>query len=81
MALVEYFQGGESPTTGTNPGKLRAVMQYLSGFAPGIYSDIFQWNDPMPGIMEHSELVSAAWRSMRNRLARPFKTVLHQPPV
>jgi predicted ATP-grasp superfamily ATP-dependent carboligase len=58
MALMEYFRGGESPTTGTNPGKLRAVCQYLSDFSPGIHSDIFQWNDPMPGIMEHWQLAT-----------------------
>lgn len=79
MALVDYFRGGESPTTGTNPGKLRALAQYLSDFSPGIHSDIFQWSDPLPGIMEHSEMVSTIGHSLRNRLARPFRSVRQQP--
>jgi len=75
MALIDYFEGGESPTTGTNPGKLRALGQYLSGFSPGIHSDIFQWNDPMPGIMEHLELAPLFWRSLKNKVARSFRSV------
>jgi len=79
MALIEYFQGGESPTTGTNPGKLRALGQYLSDFSPGIHSDIFHWNDPMPGLMEHSELASIFWQLLRNKLAQPFKIARQKP--
>ena len=75
MALIEYFEGGESPTTGTNPGKLRALGQYLSGFSPGIHSDIFQWSDPMPGITEHLELAPLFWRSLKNKVARSFRNV------
>jgi predicted ATP-grasp superfamily ATP-dependent carboligase len=53
MALFNYWRGGEVPATGTNPGKFRATLQYLSGFHPAIHSDIFRWSDPMPAIMEH----------------------------
>lgn len=67
-ALLEYYRGGQSPTTGTTPGKLRSTWQYLSGFAPGIHSDIAHWNDPMPGIIEHSELAAMSWQFVRNKL-------------
>ena len=74
-AMVKYFRGGESPTTGTNPGKLRAVAQYLSDFSPSIHSDVFQWNDPMPGIMEHLELASISWNFLKNKLKQPFESI------
>jgi D-aspartate ligase len=79
MALVKYFRGGESPTTGTSPGKLRAVSQYLSDFSPRIHSDVFQWSDPMPGIMENLELASISWNFLKNRLAQPFKSARVRP--
>jgi predicted ATP-grasp superfamily ATP-dependent carboligase len=75
MALLKYFRGGESPTTGTSPGKLRALGQYLSDFSPGVHSDVFHWNDPMPGITEHLELAPLLWRSLKKRMSRPFRTV------
>jgi hypothetical protein len=71
MALVQYFRGGEPPATGTNPGKLRAAWQYLSGFSPHIHSDVFQWNDPMPGIREHWRLAARSWQFMKHKLAPP----------
>ena len=52
-ALLHYLMGGEAPATGTNPGELRAVLQYLSGFHPAIHSDVFRWSDPLPAIIEH----------------------------
>ena len=53
LALLKFIAGkGEVPTPGTNPGKLRALMQFLSGFQPGIHSDVFRWNDPVPAIIE-----------------------------
>ena len=70
-ALLEYYRGGESPTTGANPGKLRATFQYLSGFSPFIHSDVFHWNDPMPGIMEHWDLAVKARQFMKRKRAQP----------
>jgi predicted ATP-grasp superfamily ATP-dependent carboligase len=70
MALLEYFRGGEPPATGTTPGKVRATWQYLSGFSPGIHSDVFRWNDPMPGIMEHWQLAAKSWQFAKLKLAR-----------
>jgi predicted ATP-grasp superfamily ATP-dependent carboligase len=59
QALISYLiNRGESPTTGTNPHKLKAIAQYLSGFFPRIHSDIFRWEDPLPAIIEHLQLFS-----------------------
>lgn len=66
MALVDYFRGGDPPATGTRPGKVRATLQYLSGFSPFIHSDVFHWNDPMPGIREHWQLAKKSWKHARN---------------
>jgi predicted ATP-grasp superfamily ATP-dependent carboligase len=67
MALLEYYRGGEPPATGTNPGKVRATWQYLSGFSPYVHSDISHWNDPMPGLMEHWELAKKYWRFVKRK--------------
>lgn len=70
MALVDYYRGGEPPATGTNPGKVRATWQYLSGFSPHVHSDISRWNDPMPGIMEHWRLASRYWKFVKRKAGR-----------
>ncbi len=79
-ALLEYYRGGESPTTGTNPGKLLATLQYLSGFSPFIHSDVFHWTDPMPGIIEHWDLAAKALQYMKRRRARPGEVALQERP-
>lgn len=66
QALMSYLiNRGESPTTGTNPHKLKAIVQYLSGFLPGIHSDVFRWDDPFPAIMEHWQLFGRFLLSVR----------------
>ena len=53
LCALKFMIGrGEIPTPGTTPGKLRAALQSLGGFRPGIHSDIFRWNDPLPAIVE-----------------------------
>jgi predicted ATP-grasp superfamily ATP-dependent carboligase len=53
LALLKFMAGeGETPTPGTTPGKLRAALQFLSGFRPGIHCDVFRWSDPLPAIVE-----------------------------
>jgi predicted ATP-grasp superfamily ATP-dependent carboligase len=53
LALLKFVAGkGEIPTPGTTPGGLRAAWQFLSGFRPGIHSDVFRWYDPLPAIIE-----------------------------
>ena len=67
-ALLGYFRGGPPPATGTRPGKTLAFLQYLSGFSPRIHSDVFRWDDPWPGIMEHVQYLKAGTRLLANRL-------------
>jgi predicted ATP-grasp superfamily ATP-dependent carboligase len=63
LTLLKYVAGeGESPTPGTTPGKLRAACQFLSGFRPGIHSDIFRWHDPLPAIVELGPYLNRAVR-------------------
>lgn len=69
MALLDYFRGGTPPATGTQPGKLAAILQYLSAFSPGIHSDVFRWNDPMPGIREHLQLARTFGQFITRRQA------------
>ncbi len=63
LALMEYFRGGDCPSTGLQHGKITAALKYLGGFSPGIHSDVFQWNDPLPGVMEH-------WHTLRQARTR-----------
>jgi hypothetical protein len=72
--------GGESPTTGTNPGKVLATFQYLSGFSPFIHSDVFHWNDPMPGVMEHWEVAAKGLQYLKRKRARPGEAALRERP-
>ena len=78
IALLGYFRGGEPPATGTNPGKIRATWQYLSGFSPHIHSDVFLWNDPMPGLREHWKLAAKFWQFMKHKTVEPSKAVLRE---
>ena len=57
-ALAIYLAGGEVPTTGTRPGRLKAILQYLSGFNPCIHSDVFRLRDPMPTLIDHWQLAN-----------------------
>jgi predicted ATP-grasp superfamily ATP-dependent carboligase len=66
-ALIRYLGGGEVAATGTRPGKLQAVFQYLSGFAPNIHSEVFQWRDPLPELMDHWELLGRLWNRARHQ--------------
>lgn len=69
LALLIYLGRGLSPTMGSRPKKLFAIFQYLSGFFPGIHSDVFRWNDPVPAILEHWQLLERAWRVIKRKLA------------
>ena len=62
IALLNYLRGGEVPATGTHPGKLRAILQHLASFRPGIHSDVFRWSDPMPALWEYRQLIKQLWR-------------------
>jgi predicted ATP-grasp superfamily ATP-dependent carboligase len=69
MALLNYWRGGDIPATGTNPTKATAALQYLSGFAPNVHSDVFAWNDPLPAVVEYWKIRKRLWGMIQKRLA------------
>jgi predicted ATP-grasp superfamily ATP-dependent carboligase len=71
LALVGYFRGGEFPSTGAEHGKFTAVLKYLSGFGPGIHSEVFEWGDPLPGVMEN-------WHVLKRALAQAGRLTSRQ---
>ena len=77
LALLKFVAGkGETPTPGTTPGKLRAAWQFLSGFRPGIHSDIFRWYDPLPAIIELRPYLDRIVRLIQNN-AWSYSKVMH----
>jgi predicted ATP-grasp superfamily ATP-dependent carboligase len=66
-SLIIYLAGGEAPATGTSPGALRAILQYLSGFNPAITADVFQWGDPLPAVVDHWQLLKQVVQVLRSR--------------
>ncbi len=67
VALANYLAGGESPSQGQQPSKLRAMLNYLSGFSPDIHGDVFRWDDPLPELVDHWQLAQRGWKALRNR--------------
>jgi predicted ATP-grasp superfamily ATP-dependent carboligase len=59
--LALYLARGVPPTSRPR-GRLRSVADYLSAFRPGIGSDMFRRDDPMPEVREH-------WRGVRELVA------------
>lgn len=57
IALINYWRKDISPTTGTEPGKFIALLQYCIDFNPAIHSDVFRWNDPQPALLEYWHLL------------------------
>ena len=66
-ALVELLAGQDGPTR-AGGGRLRAVVDYVSGFRPRVHSDVFRLDDPMPELVEH--LRGARRGAVRIRTAR-----------
>ncbi len=66
-ALLDYLMGGEPPATGTNPDKLRATLQYLTGFNPAVHSDVFRLTDALPAISDHRQLLRRLGRRLRKK--------------
>ena len=71
IALTNFLRGGEIPATGTNPTKSEAILQYLSGFAPSIHSDVFAWDDPVPAVVEYWKTRKRFWGMVRKQIAVP----------
>ena len=64
--LGKRWQGIEPPVP-PRPGRLRAVADYLTGFAPGVHSDVFALDDPLPEVVEH---LAGIRRALGRRLPR-----------
>ena len=62
LLLWRRLRGVEPPMP-PGPGTLRAVADYVSGFAPGVSSDVFALDDPLPELVEH-------WEWIRDSLPR-----------
>jgi hypothetical protein len=79
LALLAYFRGGDCPSTGVQHGKITAALKYLGGFSPHIHSDVFQWSDPLPGVMEHwhilrRALMQVGWLARREMARLGFQS-------
>lgn len=61
-ALVTYLKGGEAPETGTEPGKLKAMLDFVSGFRPDIHPETFRFQDPIPAAHEYARYFSSLLR-------------------
>ncbi len=70
VALINYLAGGEAPGHGSEPGSLRAVADYLGGFRPSIHADVFEWGDPLPGFVDHWQLLGRALTVIRKKGVR-----------
>ena len=57
---------GVEPPLPPRPGKLRAIVDYLTAFRPGVHSDVFAADDPLPELVEH-------WTGLRLALARRLR--------
>ena len=64
ISVLEFLRGGPSPVT---VGKVRpwaAIWQYLRAFGPGYQSDVFQWGDPLPAVVDHVRLAAFYWSGL-----------------
>jgi predicted ATP-grasp superfamily ATP-dependent carboligase len=68
LALLNFWRGGDIPASGTNPTKAEAALQYLSGFAPNVHSDLFAWDDPLPALVEYWKVRKRLWGMVQKRL-------------
>ena len=82
-ALVGCLAGRDVPTE-ARPGRLRAVVDYVSSFRPGVRSDVFRLDDPMPELVEHLRGARRALAQIRiarrlHRALRPYRRLLRRP--
>jgi predicted ATP-grasp superfamily ATP-dependent carboligase len=71
--LAARLSGREAATPLPHPGRARAVADYVSGFRPGIRSDVFTLDDPLPSLVEH-------WTGVRQALARRLSPMIVASP-
>ena len=61
--LLVYLAGGQSPTFYTDPGRMRAIKEYLADFRPSVYPDVWSWRDPGPALYDY-------WRFFAGQIRR-----------
>jgi predicted ATP-grasp superfamily ATP-dependent carboligase len=67
LRLLNKRLRGVEPPMPPRPTKLQAVADYLAGFRPGVHSDVFRLDDPLPELVEH---LSGLRQSIGRRLPR-----------
>ena len=66
LLLGRRLRGVEPPVP-PRPSMIRSIADYVTGFAPGVHSDVFSLDDPMPELVEHLHGIRQA---LGNRLPR-----------
>ena len=66
LLLARRLRGTEPPVP-PGPSAIRSVADYLTGFTPGVHSDVFALDDPVPELVEHVDGLRAV---LGRRLAR-----------
>ena len=70
LQLLQRRLRGIEPPVPPGPGTRRAIADYLSGFAPGVRSDVFRLDDPLPDLVEHWEWIrGGVAKRLRQRTA------------
>jgi predicted ATP-grasp superfamily ATP-dependent carboligase len=80
VALVNYLAGGELPSRGQHPGKLRAIVSYLAGFNPSIHADAFAWDDPLPELVDHWQVLRHGVTALARGLDADSERLSAPPP-
>lgn len=65
--LAKRLRGLEPPVA-PRPSKIRAVADYVTAFRPGVQSDVFRLDDPLPSLVEH-------WSGLRQAVARRIQSL------
>jgi predicted ATP-grasp superfamily ATP-dependent carboligase len=80
-ALVGFLAGNDEPT-GAGRSWVRAVVDYLSGFRPGVHPDVFRLDDPLPELIEHWRGIQKgvrqipAARRLYRAVRRPYRALV-----
>ncbi len=67
LALRCAFRGEAWLTDRESIGRLRAIADYLETFRPGVHSDLFRFDDPLPELLEHWQVARDGLRRLRTR--------------
>ena len=77
-ALVSFLAGEQDPSW-SGRTRSRALVEYLSGFRPGIHPDVFRFDDPVPEFVEHWQGGRVALAQLRHRWMRRARRAAADP--